>query len=148
MSIQKSPYHKNDSVPASQEKKQAVTTSWKMNETFIEVKGLWVYLYRGVDKFGATVDFMFSKHQDGVAATATSFSNQAIDTNAFPSKVVMNKSGANNAGLNNINLLLMLAGLISFVEILQIKYLNNLSEQDHRFIKKIANHMMGFKALH
>ena len=35
---------------------------------------------------------------------------------------------------------------ISFVEILQIKYLNNIVEQDHRFIKKITNPMMGFKA--
>jgi putative transposase len=40
----------------------------------------------------------------------------------------------------------MLAGLINFVEILQVKYLNNLIEQDHRLIKKITNHMMGFKA--
>ena len=42
----------------------------------------------------------------------------------------------------------MLAGLISFVEILQVNYLNNLIGQDHRFIKKITNPMMGFKAFH
>jgi len=42
----------------------------------------------------------------------------------------------------------MLAGIISFVEILQIKYLNNRVEQDHRFIKKITKPMMGFKAFH
>ncbi len=42
----------------------------------------------------------------------------------------------------------MLAGLISFVEIFQVKYLNNLIEQDHRFIKKITKPMMGFKAFH
>ena len=45
-------------------------------------------------------------------------------------------------------MLLMLAGLISFVEILQVKYLNNLIEQDHRFIKKMRNPIMGFKAFH
>ena len=64
----------------------------------------------------------------------------------------MDKSGANYAGLENINILLMLAGLISFVEIFQVKYLNNLIEQDdqqnHRFIKKITKPMMGFKAFH
>jgi putative transposase len=60
----------------------------------------------------------------------------------------MDKSGANYAGLENINLLLMLAGIISFVEILHIKYLNNLVEQDNRFIKKITKPMMGFKAFH
>jgi putative transposase len=43
-------------------------------------------------------------------------------------------------------MLLMLAGLISFVEILQVNYLNNLIEQDHRSIKKITNPTVGFKA--
>jgi len=53
----------------------------------------------------------------GDEAAATAFFKQAIDANGFPKKVVMNKSGANYAGLENINILLMLAGLISFVEI-------------------------------
>ena len=48
----------------------------------------------------------------------------------------------------NINFSLMIAGLISFFETLQVKYLKNLSEQDRRFIKKITNLMMGFKAFH
>ena len=131
---------------AAQKSKRAVASSWRMDETYIKVKGQWVYLYRAVDKFGDTVDFMLSEHRDKAAAIA--FFNQAIDTNGFPSKVVMDKSGANYAGLKNINFLLMLAGLISFIEILQIKYLNNLIEQDHRFLKKIKNPMMGFKAFH
>jgi putative transposase len=50
--------------------------------------------------------------------------------------------------LENINFLLILAGIISFVEILQIKYLNNLVKQDHRFIKKITKPMMGFKVFY
>ena len=103
-------------------------------------------LKRAVDKFGDTIDFMLSEHRDEAAATA--FFKQAIDANGFPNKVVMDKSGANDAGLENINRLLTLAGLISFVEILQVKYLNNLIEQDHRFIKKITNPMRGFKAFH
>jgi transposase-like protein len=63
---------------------------------------------------------------------ATAFFKQAIDANGFSSKVVINKSGANNAGIENINMLLMLAGLICFIEIFQVKYLNNLIEQDHQ----------------
>ncbi len=47
-----------------------------------------------------------------------------------------------------MNCLLMLAGLINFIEICQVKYLNNRIEQDHRFIKKITNPMMGFQAFH
>ena len=131
---------------AAKKNKRVVATSWRMDETYIQVKGQWVYLYRAVDKFGDTIDFMLSEKRNEAAATA--FFKQAIDNNGFPKKVVMDKSGANYVGLENINFLLMLAGLISFVEILQIKYLNNLVEQDHRFIKKITKSMMGFKAFH
>ena len=130
----------------AKKRKCTVATSWRMDETYVKVKGQWVYLYRAVDKFGDTVDFMLSEQRDEV--DATTFFKQAINNNGFPHKVVMDKSGANYAGLENINMLLMLAGLISFVEICQVKYLNNLIEQDHRFIKKITKPMMGFKAFH
>ena len=123
-----------------------MTTSWRIDKTYIKVKGEWVYLYRAVDKSGDTVDFMLSERRDEAAATA--FFKQAIDANGFLNKVVMDKSGANYAGLENINMSLMLAGLISFVEILQVNYLNNRIEQNHRFIKKITNPMMGFKAFY
>ena len=99
--------------------KRTVATSWRMDETNIKIKGKWVYLYLAVDKFGDTFDFMLSENRDQAAATA--FFKQAIDANGFPEKVVMDKSGANYAGLENINIFLMLAGLISFVEILQVK---------------------------
>jgi len=61
---------------------------------------------------------------------------------------VIDKSGANNAGLENINLLFVLAGFVCFINILQVKYLNNIIEQDHRFIKKISRPMLGFKDFH
>ena len=77
---------------------------------------------------------MLSERRD--KAAATTFFKQAIDANEFPNKMVMAKSGANYVGLENINFLLMLAGLIGFVDIIQVKYLNNLIEQDHRFIKE------------
>jgi putative transposase len=117
-----------------------------MDETYFKVKGKWVYLYRAVDKFVDTIDFMLSERRDEEAATA--FFKQAINVNGLPSKVVMDKSCANYVGLENINFLLRLAGLISFVEIRQVKYLNNLIEQDHRFIKKITQPIMGFKDFH
>ena len=61
---------------------------------------------------------------------------------------MIDKSGANNAGSENINILLFLAGLRCFIGILKVKYLNNSVEQDHRFIKRITKPMMGFKAFH
>jgi putative transposase len=102
--------------------------------------------YRAVDKFGDTIDFMFSERRDEEAATA--FFKQMINSNKLPEKVVMDKSGSIYAGLENINILLMFAGLLSFIEIFQVKYLNNVVEQDHRFIKKITKPMMGFNAFH
>jgi putative transposase len=117
-----------------------------MDKTYIKVKGQWTYLYRAIDKYGSTVDFMLSKHRDEVAATA--FFKQAIDHNGSPSKVVIDKNGTTNAGLENINLLIFLAGLLCFIDILKVKYLNNIVEQDHRFIKKITKPMMGFKTFH
>jgi len=60
----------------------------------------------------------------------------------------MDKSGANRAGLTNVNIYLMLIGCWwSFIVILQVKYLNNIIEQDHRFIKRLTR-QMGFKAFH
>jgi putative transposase len=130
----------------AEKRKRSVAASWRMDETYIKIKGEWMYLYRAVDKFGDTIDFMLSERRDEAAVTA--FFRQAIDRNGLPEKVVMDKSGANCAGLEAINCLLLLAGLVSFIEILQVKYLNNRIEQDHRFIKKITEPMMGFKAFH
>jgi len=130
----------------AKKRKRTVVTSWRMDETYVKVKSQWVYLYRAVYKFGDTIDFMLSGHRNEAAATA--FFKQAIDANGFPNKVVIDKSGTNYTGIENINMLLMLAGLISFIEICQVEYLNNLIEQDHRFIKKITKPIMGFKAFH
>lgn len=130
----------------AQKKKQSVSGSWRMDETYIKVKGKWTYLYRAVDKFGNTIDFMLSEKRDEAAATA--FFKKAIDNNGVPEKVVIDKSGANNAGIENINYLFFLAFSWCFIEILQVKYLNNIVEQDHRFIKKITKPMLGFKTFH
>lgn len=130
--------------------KRPVGISWRMDETYIKVKGQWMYLYRAVDKEGNTVDFMLSEKRDEPAARA--FFEKAIGSNGIPDKVTMDKSGANKAGIDTINLLLallfMLGGLFSQITVRQIKYLNNIVEQDHRFVKKITKPMNGFKAFH
>ena len=77
----------------AKKRKCSVSTSWRMDETYIKVKGEWVYLYRAIDKYGDTVDLMLSEHRD--EAAAITFFKQAIDANGFPNKVVMDKSGAN-----------------------------------------------------
>jgi len=115
-----------------------------MDETYIQVKGKWTYFYRAVDKFGKTLDFMLSEHRDEAAASA--FFARTIENNGWPEKVVIDKSGANLAGLQNVNWLLLQHGWFWLVEILQVKYLNNMIEQDHRFIKTLTRPMRGFKS--
>lgn len=116
-------------------------------QPYIKVKGNWVYLYRAVDKEGQTIDFMLSEKRDEPAARA--FFKKAINSNGLPEKVTMDKSGANKAGVNTINLALallcMFGGLPLQMTIRQIKYLNNIIEQDHRFVKKITNGMGGVR---
>jgi putative transposase len=131
-----------------QRHKKPVSSSWRMDETYIKVNGDWHYLYRAVDKEGNTIDFMLSKNRDREAAEK--FLGKAIGCSGLPDKFTIDKNGANKVGLEAINIpleiFLMWSG--QFFEIRQIKYLNNLAEQDHRAIKRIVNLMMGFKAFH
>lgn len=117
-----------------------------MDETYIKVKGRWTYLYRAVDRDGQILDFLLSERRD--LAAARRFFKRAIGTNGVPERVVIDKSGANLAGLQAVNVILKFTGGGRMIEIRQVKYLNNILEQDHRFIKRITGPMMGFKAFH
>ena len=127
-------------------RKRRTVSSWRVDETYIKVKGKWTYLYRAVDRDGQTLDFMLSKHRN--LAAARRFFKKTITSNGVPEKVVIDKSGANLAGLQAVNTILKFTGTGDIIEIRQIKYLNNILEQDHRFIKRITKPMMGFKAFH
>jgi putative transposase len=130
----------------AQARKRPTADSWRMDETYIKVKGRWTYLYRAVDRNGQTLEFMLSERRD--LAAARRFFKRAIATNGVPDRVVIDKSGANLAGLQAVNVILKFTGEGRTVEIRQVKYLNNILEQDHRFIKRITGTMMGFKAFH
>ena len=130
----------------AQARKRPIAVSWRMDETYIKVKGKWTYLYRAVDHEGKTLDFMLSERPD--TAAARRFLKRAIGTNGTPDRVVIDKSGANLAGLQSVNVILKFTGTGRIIKILQVKYLNNILEQDHRFIKRITGPMLGFKAFH
>jgi len=130
----------------AQARKRPTAVSWRMDETYIKVKGKWTYLYRAVDHEGKTLDFMLSERRD--TAAARRFLKRAIGTNGTPDRVVIDKSGANLAGLQSVNVILKFTGTGRIIKILQVKYLNNILEQDHRFIKRITGPMLGFKAFH
>ena len=77
--------------------KNPVGRSWRMDETYIKIKGRWKYLYRAVDKEGRTVDFLLTAKRDRKAAKR--FFKNAIGTNGTPEKIKIDKSGANTAGI-------------------------------------------------
>ncbi len=118
--------------------KRPVGKSWRMDETYVKVKGQWKYLYRAVDKQGNTVDFLLRAHRDKAAARR--YFEKAIDQNGEPETITVDKSGANLAALEALN-----AERSTPIKVRQNKYLNNIVEQDHRAIKRIIKPMMGFK---
>ena len=121
------------------QRKRAVGTSWRLDETYIRVKGQWKYLYRAVDKAGHTVDFLLTAKRDRKAALR--FLRQAIDQSGLPEKITIDKSGANTAAIDDYN-----TDHETDIELRQAKYLNNIVEQDHRAIKRQTRPMLGFKS--
>src|SRR5271155_406764 len=120
-------------------RKRSVGSSWRLDETYVKVKGVWKYLYRAVDKAGATVDFLLTAKRDRKAALR--FLRKAIGRHGVPEKITIDKSGANTAAIVSYNV-----DHDTDVEIRQVKYLNNVVEQDHRAIKRKVRAMLGFKA--
>jgi putative transposase len=118
--------------------KRHVGKSWPMDETYIKVAGQRKYLYRAVDKSGATVDFLLRAKRDHAAARA--FFERAIGLHDVPEKVAIDKSGSNTAAIVSMQADSGLA-----IAMRQSKYLNNIVEQDHRAIKRVTRPMLGFK---
>ena len=119
--------------------KRAVGGSWRMDETYIKVKGAWKYLYRAVDKEGKTVDFLLTVRRDKAAALR--FFDKAMKASGVPEMVTMDKSGANKAAMDEIN-----GRGETLIIVRQVKYLNNIVEQDHRAIKRVTRPMLNFKS--
>jgi len=123
---------------AFRRKKRRVGNRWRMDETYIKVKGQWKYYYRAVDKQGQTIDFLLTATRDTTAALR--FLRKAIKNNGKPSLVNIDQSGANKAGIQQVN-----REHHTRIKIRQCKYLNNIIEQDHRCIIRVTRPMLGFK---
>ncbi|MFB9076094.1 IS6 family transposase [Flavobacterium procerum] len=120
-------------------RKNRVGVSWRMDETYIKVKGIWCYLYRAVDKWGSTVDFLLTRRRQRMSAQ--SFLIKAIKNNCRPTVINIDKSGSNTSAIRVYN-----KRSFSNIKIRQCKYLNNIVEQDHRFIKWRIQTCLGFKS--
>ena len=101
-----------------QKRKKVIANSWRMDETYIRVKGALMYLYRAVDKEGNTVDFLLTKRRNKRAAPL--FLLKAIHNNDKPLTINIDKSGANKQAIKAYN-----KRTCSKIQIRQCKYLNN-----------------------
>jgi transposase-like protein len=124
---------------AFRRRKRPVGHSWRMDETYIKVKGQWYYLYRAVDKGGQTIDFLLTPQRDEPAAKR--FLTKAIRRHGVPEKITIDGSEANAAAIRRYN-----EAHDTAIIIRQVKYLNNMVEQDHRGVKRITRPMLGFKS--
>ncbi|WP_242214846.1 IS6 family transposase [Bacillus cereus group sp. BfR-BA-01383] len=116
--------------------------SWRVDETYIKVKGQWMYLYRAVDSKGNTIDFCLGKTRD--QKTAKRFFKKALRSFHVSQPRVMTVD-KNPAYPIVIEQLKKEKSIPDGMQLRQQKYLNNIVEQDHRFIKKRIRSMLGFK---
>jgi putative transposase len=120
-------------------RKRPVWVSWPMDETYIKVKGQWYYLYRAVDKHGQTIDFLLTEQRDEAAALR--FLKKAIGRHGLPEKITIDGSAANEAAIKSYN-----KEHGTAIVIRQVKYLNNMVEQDHRGVKRVTRPTLGVKS--
>jgi transposase-like protein len=115
--------------------------SWRVDETYIKVRGHWTYLYRAVDKSGQTIDFRLSSTRDVSAAKA--FFKKAIRHEGQPPHTItLDGYAASHRAVREMRT----DGLLpKGTKLRSSKYLNNLIEQDHRWVKSRTQPMLGFK---
>jgi transposase-like protein len=120
---------------------RTVGGSWRMDETYVRVKGTWMYLYRAVDKAGQTVDFLLSQNRDVNAAKA--FLRKAMKGQRTPTKITLDAYAASHRAVSDLK---QSGELPQSVLARTSKYLNNMIEQDHRRIKQRLRPMLGLKS--
>lgn len=118
-----------------------VSKSYRVDETYVRVKGRWKYLYRAVDKQGQTIDFLLAARRD--VAAAKRFFNKALQMPGNPMPRVINVD-CNPAYPTAVKELKAEGILRKRCKLRQVRYLNNIVEQDHRFIKRRMRVGMGF----
>jgi transposase-like protein len=121
-------------------RKRPVGLSWCLEETYILVRGHWRYLYRAVDKSGQAIDLLLTEHRD--EPVAMRFLSKAIRRHGVPETITINGSEAHAAAIRRHN-----DAHGTKIAIRQVKYVNNIIEQDHRTVKRITLPMLGFKSV-
>ena len=118
-----------------------VGRSWRVDETYVKIRGKWRYLYRAVDRAGRTVDFRLSARREVAAAKA--FFRKAIEgQQRVPQTITLDGYAASHRAVRELK---ADGSLAADTKLRSSKYLNNLIEQDHRGVKQRIAVMLGFK---
>ena len=116
-------------------------SSWRVDETYVKIRGQWAYLYRAVDRAGNSVDFRLSPRRDVAAAKA--FFRKAIKgQGSAPRSITLDGYAASHRAVHEMK---ADGELPAGAALRSSKYLNNLIEQDHRGVKHRIGPMLGFK---
>jgi putative transposase len=130
-------------------RKRAVIGRWHIDETYIKVRGRWMYLYRAIDSNGDTVEFWFSERRNLVAAKR--FLRKAFKRHGRPEQIVIDGSQTNREAILSCDATSHLQDRsgckLKPIRIRQSQYLNNCIEQDHRAVKRRVRPMLGFKSM-
>jgi transposase-like protein len=118
--------------------------SWRVDETYVKVKGKWAYLYRALDKYGNTIDFYLSSTRNTKAAKRfLSKALKSIPKWAHPEAINTDKNPTYGKAIAELKK----EGKCAFdLQLRQIKYLNNIIESDHGKLKRLINPTLGFKS--
>jgi transposase-like protein len=121
---------------------KATNKSWRVDETYIRVKGRWCYLYRAIDSTGATIDYLLSAFRD--AGAAKRLFRKALSDQSHPQPRVINTDLA-PIYTSAIPAMKKEGTLRRRCRHRPVQYLNNIIEQDHRAIKRRVNAQQGFR---
>ena len=116
--------------------------SWRVDETYVKVKGQWMYLYRALDSTGQTLDFYFSQRRTRRAAAK--FFRKTVTTRpnlTIPRVINVGKHPAYIGATRDLKKAKLLP---ERCRLRQSQYMNNLIEQDHRFMKWHIRPGLGF----
>ena len=120
---------------------QPCTGSWRVDETYIKVRGIWTYLYRAVDSLGQTMDFLLSARRDAAAAKRFFCKALAQPHTVDPRTITVDKNPAYPKAVREMK---RTGELWRFSQLRQRKYLNSIVEQDHRRIRRLVRPGLDF----
>ena len=119
--------------------------SWRLDETYVKVRGKWTYLYRAVDKRGDTIDFYLSPTRGAKAAKRfLGKTLRGLKDWEKPTKLNTDKAPSYGAAIAELK---REGKLAPETEHRQVKYLNNVLEADHGKLKMLIKPVRGFKSM-